>query len=130
MIETVEVNLEALGRAVKQVQYRHNRALDSRFATIGTTLAQWDALRAIDHLPGASAHKLSLATFQSDQAFGVLCNRLTTMLSAGHPIMRDVLATSFAALSNKERALLLSLLQRVVGEEGADFILPTSKELV
>jgi DNA-binding MarR family transcriptional regulator len=84
----------------------------------------------------------------------VLCNRLTTqglverrpgfgrriehyltaagqaMLSAGHPIMRDVLATSFAALSNKERALLLSLLQRVVGEEGADFILPTSKELV
>jgi hypothetical protein len=33
--------------------------------------------------------------------------------------MGDVLATSFAPLSAEERALLLGLLQQVVGEDGA-----------
>src|SRR5258708_2937798 len=69
-------NLETLGRAVKQVQYRHHRALDTRLAAVHTTLAQWDALRAIDRNPGASAHTLAIETFQSDQSFGTLANRL------------------------------------------------------
>ena len=130
-------DLETLGRAVKQVQYRHHRALDSRLGTVGTTLAQWDALRAIGRTPGASAHTLAVETFQSDQSFGTLANRLAgqglitrrsgrgrriehrltpagkKVLQAGHPVARDVLAASFARLSERERATLLDLLLRI-----------------
>src|ERR1700694_6015401 len=112
-------DLEALGRAVKQVQYRHHRALDARLAAAGTTLAQWDALRAINRTPGASAHTLAGETFQSDQSFGTLANRLEAqslitrrpgrgrriehhltpagrkVLRAGRPIAERVFATSF-----------------------------------
>jgi DNA-binding MarR family transcriptional regulator len=146
--------LDALGRAVKQLQYRHHRALDSRLAEVGTTLAQWDALRAIDRLPGSAGHALALATFQSDQAFGALCNRLAAqgllerrpgfgrriehyltaagkaMLAAGQPIMREVLAMSFATLSDEERMTLLGLLQRVIDDHGADFVSSGSLEAV
>ena len=133
-------DLEPLGRAIKQAQYRHHRALDSRLATIGTTLAQWDALRAIKSMPGASAHALAVATFQSDQSFGALAGRLIAqhlverrpgrgrriehylteageaLLSAGRPILHDILRTSFAPLSDQERLALLSLLERIIGE--------------
>jgi len=135
------VELEALGRAVKQVQYRHHRALDTRLAAAGTTLAQWDALRAIGRIPGASAHTLAVATFQSDQAFGTLANRLAAQglidrrpgcgrriehhltpagektLQAGHRIADDVLRASFATLSEQERSTLLDLLLRMTGED-------------
>jgi DNA-binding MarR family transcriptional regulator len=131
-------DLEVLGRAVKQVQYRHHRALDARLAAVGTTLAQWDALRAIGRIPGASAHTLAVETFQSDQSFGTLANRLAAqdlitrrtghgrridhhltaagkkVLEAGHPIARDVFAASFAGLSEAERSALLDLLARIV----------------
>ncbi|GAA1001619.1 MarR family winged helix-turn-helix transcriptional regulator [Subtercola frigoramans] len=129
--------LEQLGRRVKQAQYRHHRALDSRLATIGTTLTQWDALRAIAQNPGASAHALAVATFQSDQSFGTLATRLSAqnlisrqagrgraiehhltpegerMLAAGYPLTAEVLASSFGALSEPERQTLLGLLNRV-----------------
>jgi len=132
--------LQLLGRAIKQVQYRHHRALDTALAAVGTTLAQWDALRAIDRQPGASTHALARATFQSDQAFGTLANRLqaqglierrpghgqriehhltpagTNTLAAGHPIADEVLRASFAPLSEEERATLLDLLLRIIGE--------------
>lgn len=131
-------DLETLGRAVKQVQYRHHRALDARLATVGTTLAQWDALRAIGRDPGASAHSLAVETFQSDQSFGTLANRLAgqglitrlsghgrriehrltpagrRILQAGRPIANEVFAASFAELSAKERSTLLDLLLRIV----------------
>ena len=131
-------DLEALGRAVKQVQYRHHRALDSRLAAVGTTLAQWDALRAIDRNPGSSAHTLAVETFQSDQSFGTLANRLAAqdlitrragrgrrlehhltptgrkVLRAGRPIAAGIFAASFAQLSEKERSTLLDLLLRIV----------------
>ena len=134
------VDLQSLGRAIKQVQYRHHRAFDAGLAVAGTTLAQWDALRAIARQPGASAHALAVATFQSDQAFGTLANRLeaqglierrpgrgrqiehhltsvgTHTLAAGHPIANDILADSFASLSEEERATLLELLLRITGE--------------
>ncbi len=133
------VELQMLGRAIKEAQYRHHRALDTRLGEIGTTLVQWDALRAIARMPGASAHDLALATFQSDQAFGTLGNRLVAqelierrpghgrriehhltaagqrMLAAGHPIADELLATSFARLNESERGTLLDLLQRVGG---------------
>jgi DNA-binding MarR family transcriptional regulator len=137
-------DLETLGRAVKQVQYRHHRALDARLGAVGTTLAQWDALRAIGRTPGASAHSLAVETFQSDQSFGTLANRLAAqdlitrragrgrriehhltpagkkVLRAGRPIAVSVLATSFAQLTEKERSTLLDLLHRVVGGRGLE----------
>jgi DNA-binding MarR family transcriptional regulator len=135
MLTFMTVELQRLGRAIKQAQYRHHRALDGRLAAIGTTLVQWDALRAIAREPGASAHTLAMATFQSDQAFGTLGNRLLAqglidrrpghgrriehhltaagerMLAAGHPIANDMLKSSFAPLNQEQRAMLLSLLE-------------------
>jgi DNA-binding MarR family transcriptional regulator len=132
-------DLETLGRAVKQVQYRHHRALDARLGAVGTTLAQWDALRAIGRTPGSSAHTLAVETFQSDQSFGTLANRLAAqdlitrragrgrriehhltpagkkVLRAGRPIAVSVLAASFAQLTEKERSTLLDLLHRIIG---------------
>jgi DNA-binding MarR family transcriptional regulator len=137
------VELQTLGRAVKQVQYRHHRAMDSRLATVGTTLAQWDALRAISRSPGASARALAGATFQSEQAFGTLAGRLVTqglierrpgrgrriehhltrsgeqVLKAGHLVADEVLDSCFSALSQDDRAALLGLLQRLNDEGDA-----------
>ncbi|MFJ1581992.1 MarR family winged helix-turn-helix transcriptional regulator [Streptomyces sp. NPDC088197] len=134
------VELQLLGRAVKQAQYRQHRALDSRLATVGTTLAQWDALRAVARTPGASARDLAAATFQTEQSFGTLATRLAdrhlidrrpgrgrriehhltpageALLSAGHRIADEVLSSAFSALDDTERATLLALLRRI-GEE-------------
>jgi DNA-binding MarR family transcriptional regulator len=130
-------DLEQLGRAIKAAQWRHHRALDARLRAAGTSLAQWDALRAIETFPGASGHALAVETFQSDQAFGTLAGRLLdrglitrapghgrriehrltaegeAVLAAGRVAARDVLAASFAGLSDAERAQLSSLLERV-----------------
>lgn len=131
-------DLETLGRAVKQVQYRHHRALDAQLGAVGTTLAQWDALRAIGRTPGSSAHTLAVETFQTDQSFGTLATRLAgqglitrragrgrrlehrltpagkKVLQAGHPVAMRIFAASFAQLSEKERSTLLELLLRVL----------------
>lgn len=45
-------------------------------ARLEGSAVQWDALRAIARYPGASAHELAVATFQTDQSFGTLANRL------------------------------------------------------
>ncbi len=131
------IDLEELGRAVKEAQYRHHRALDTRLTAVGTTLAQWDALRAIARTPAASAHELAVATFQGDQSFGTLASRLAAqhlierrpgrgrriehhltetgeqVLRAGRTVTRDVLAASFGPLDERERATLLGLLRRI-----------------
>jgi DNA-binding MarR family transcriptional regulator len=134
--------LQVLGRAVKQAQYRQHRALESRLSAIGTTLAQWDALRAISRSPGATARALAAATFQTEQSFGTLASRLVTqglverrpghgrriehhltpsgeqILEVGHRVADEVLATCYCALSEADRATLLDLLQRLIAEEG------------
>ncbi|GAA1818673.1 MarR family winged helix-turn-helix transcriptional regulator [Actinomadura chokoriensis] len=131
------VDLQVLGRAVKQAQHRKHRMLDSRLAGVGTTLAQWDALRAISRSPGASARALAAETYQSEQAFGTLAGRLAAqnlidrrpgrgrsiehhltpagekILAAGHAVADDVLAEIFAPLPEEERATLLDLLLRI-----------------
>ncbi|MDC2953722.1 MarR family winged helix-turn-helix transcriptional regulator [Streptomyces gilvifuscus] len=133
----MHVQLQLLGRAVKQTQYRQHRALDSALAEVGTTLAQWDALRAIGRTPGASARELAAATFQTEQAFGTLVGRLTAqglvdrrpgrgrriehhltqagerVLEAGHMVADAVLEECFAGLDEGERGTLLKLLQRL-----------------
>ena len=130
------VDLVTLGRAVKQVQYQHHRALDAGLGAVGTTLAQWDALRVIGRGPGSSAHELAVETFQSDQAFGTLANRLAVrglierrpghgrrvehrltpagerILEAGYPVANEVFRASFADLSERERSALLDFLLR------------------
>ncbi|WP_030943698.1 MarR family winged helix-turn-helix transcriptional regulator [Streptomyces sp. NRRL S-646] len=137
-----DLQLQLLGRAVKQAQYRQHRALDSALTTVGTTLAQWDALRAIARTPGASARELAAATFQTEQAFGTLVGRLTAqdlverrpghgrriehhltpagerILKAGHKVADEVLAEAFAPLPEPDRATLLDLLQRLNGTAG------------
>ncbi|PYY33475.1 MarR family transcriptional regulator [Curtobacterium sp. MCJR17_055] len=69
-------DLELLGQMLKRAQYRNHRTMDAALRDVGVSLVQWDALRAVDRMPGASGHDLAVATFQSDQAFGTLATRL------------------------------------------------------
>ncbi len=131
-------DLKPLGLAIKRVQHRHHRALDASLIEIGTTLAQWDALRAIATHPDSSAHKLAGLTFQTDQAFGTLANRLLDrglirreagegrairhrltpagerMLESGLAVADGVLAASFAPLDAAERRQLHALLTKML----------------
>ncbi|MDR6972058.1 MarR family winged helix-turn-helix transcriptional regulator [Leifsonia shinshuensis] len=133
-------DLEALGQAIKRAQYRDHRTMDAALQEIGVSLVQWDALRAIDRMPNASGHDLAVATFQSDQAFSTLANRLVDrglivrtagrgrriehalteegrrMLAAGHAIADDILAQLFSPLDEGERATLSGLLQKLLAD--------------
>lgn len=128
------VDLEALGLAIKRAQYRNHRTMDAALRPVGISLVQWDALRAIARMPGASGHDLAAATFQSDQAFGTLANRLAdrglivrtagrgrridhelteagrAALEEGHAVAADVLDDLFAPLDEAQRTTLLGLL--------------------
>ncbi|GAA4177229.1 MarR family winged helix-turn-helix transcriptional regulator [Gryllotalpicola koreensis] len=128
---------QTTGRLLKRAQYRNHRAADRALAAIGTTLVQWDALRAIDEFPSASAHALAVTTFQSDQSFGALAGRLIAqglverspghgrrvehrltdagkkMLAEGQAVTAEVTARSFHALSQAELETLHALLDRV-----------------
>ncbi|WP_285114198.1 MarR family transcriptional regulator [Leifsonia sp. fls2-241-R2A-40a] len=133
-------DLEALGLAVKRAQYRNHRTMDTALHEVGVSLVQWDALRAIDRMPGASGHDLAAATFQSDQAFGTLATRLVdrglivrstsrgrrlehtltesgrATLEAGHRIASTVLPELFAPLDEDERSALHRALLALTGE--------------
>jgi DNA-binding MarR family transcriptional regulator len=128
-------DLESLGQAIKRAQYRNHRTMDAALRDVGVTLVQWDALRAIERMPGASGHDLAVATFQSDQAFGTLANRLVgrglivraagrgrriehsltdpgrTALRDGHRLAAGVLDDLFAPLDEQQRADLARTLE-------------------
>ena len=128
-------DLEALGQAIKRAQYRNHRTMDTALRDVGVTLVQWDALRAVDRMPGASGHELAVATFQSDQAFGTLATRLVERglvtrtaghgrrldhaltdtgrdaLRAGHAVAETVLDDLFAPLDERQRADLHHVLR-------------------
>jgi len=130
----VTTNLETLGQAIKRAQYRNHRTMDAALRDVGVSLVQWDALRAIDRMPLASGHDLAVATFQSDQAFGTLANRLLdrgliartaghgrriehtltesgeTALREGRRVAEDVLHDLFAPLAEEQRAALAQAL--------------------
>ena len=137
------VELQDLALAVKRLQHRHHRALDSRLAPLGTTLVQWDALRAISRHPGASSHRLAQLTFQTDQSFGALAGRLEArglidraagpgralrhrltpageaLLSEGYTVYNEVLSQSFSTLTPAELDTLFGLLTRLLsGPDG------------
>jgi DNA-binding MarR family transcriptional regulator len=125
------------GRLLKRAQYRNHRSADRALASIGTTLVQWDALRAISESPDSSAHELAIVTFQSDQAFGTLANRLEAqgmivrtsgrgrrvehaltaegkrMLESGLEVTKATSERAFAKLSAAEVTVLGELLERV-----------------
>ena len=145
-------DLERLGRAVKQAQHRQHRAADTALNAIGTTIVQWDALRAIAAAPGASAHQLALATFQTDQAFGTLANRLEAqqlvvrssgegrriehrlspkgerMLTEGNLVTDRVRAELYAALPKADRRTLATLLDRILIDDEAALALPAANK--
>ncbi|WP_022877864.1 MarR family winged helix-turn-helix transcriptional regulator [Microbacterium sp. B19] len=127
-------DLELLGQAIKRAQYRNHRAMDAALREAGVSLVQWDALRAVDRMPGATGHDLAEATFQSDQAFGTLAVRLQERgliersagrgrriehrlteagreaLDAGYRIVAEVLDELFAPLEESDRASLARVL--------------------
>jgi DNA-binding MarR family transcriptional regulator len=135
----MSIPLEDIGRAVKRLQHRHHRALDSRLLVIGSSLAQWDALRAMHRNSGASSHALAEYTFQTDQSFGTLAARLLekglatrapgkgraityTLTPTGKDLLRKgtslaekILSESFASLSEAERKQLHALMLQTLG---------------
>lgn len=134
-------DLETLGRAVKRAQHRQKRTLEAALNEIGTTVVQWDALRAIARTPGASAHELAIATFQSDQSFGTLANRLEAQglivrrpgtgrqiehrltasgdrkLHEADGVAEKVRDELFAPLTQRERRDLQQLLEKLLATE-------------
>lgn len=136
----VPIALRDLGRVVKQFQYRHHREMDRGLRAVGTSLPQWDALRAISARPRSSAHALAEMTFQSDQSFGALASRLVergmieripgpgravrhrltskgeATLRKGYDVVDQVFAASFAPLTVRQREELYRLLSRALIE--------------
>jgi DNA-binding MarR family transcriptional regulator len=134
-------DLEALGQAIKRAQYRNHRRMDAALRDVGVSLVQWDALRAVDRMPGASAHDLAVATFQSDQAFGTLASRLEdrglivrsagrgrrldhaltkegrTALEDGHGVASGLLDELFAPLGEEQRTELLRVLRLLTNDD-------------
>ena len=132
------IALQDLGRAVKQLQYRHHQGMDRKLREVGTSLAQWDALRAIATRPNSSAHALAEMTFQTDQSFGALANRLLkrgmiervagpgralrhrltargeATLRKGHEVVGPVLESSFAPLTKRQREDFYRLIGRAL----------------
>ena len=130
--------LETLGHSVKKLQARHHKALDSRLQSLGISLVQWNALRAIHDHPKASAHALAELSFNSDQAFGTLAHRLEQMdlikrqpgkgraiehqlsakgerlLKEGKALCLKSLEISFSPLNVQERSVLLRLLNKCI----------------
>ena len=136
--------LEQLGLSIKRLQDRHHRAVETRLADVGVTLAQWHALREIDRHPGSSQTRLAELTFNSAQAFGTLVARMEAadlvardsgtgralavhltpkgkrLLKEGRRPVQEVLKASFQNLDEAERASLQQLLDKALGAPEAD----------
>jgi DNA-binding MarR family transcriptional regulator len=133
--------LTQIGLSVKRLQHRHHRSADAALAEHGISLVQWDALRHIDENPGASLHDLAQLTFQSDQAFGTLTNRMvergliTRVAGPGRAVrhqltargqhlrkeaqnvLEGMLRESFAALTAEELEQFDVLLEKLLSRE-------------
>jgi DNA-binding MarR family transcriptional regulator len=140
--------LQEVGLAIKRVQIRHHRALDSRLSKLGLSLVQWDALRHLSSSPDASLHELAQLTFQSDQAFGTLAARMVDrglierldrpgravrhhitakgakLFAAGGAIADEVFVDSFAPLSPRELDTLGDLLDVLTADRSAPLTRP------
>ncbi len=72
----VSHSLARIALDIKRLQTRHHRGIDAALKPLGISLVQWDALRHLHENPDASLHDLATMTFQSDQAFGTLAQRM------------------------------------------------------
>jgi DNA-binding MarR family transcriptional regulator len=114
--------------------------MDRGLREAGTSLPQWDALRAISRRPNSSAHALAEVTFQTDQSFGALANRLEAKgmikrvagpgrairhrltpkgeatLRKGYEVVDKVFEASLAPLTGRQRDELYRLLSRALLE--------------
>ena len=130
----VVTTLQDVGLAVKQLQWRHHRESNTRLATVGLSLVQWDVLRHLAANPDASLHRLAELTFQTDQSMGELAKRMIDRgllervdgagraarhrlthdgekaRSAGAAIVDGVLGDSLGHLSQRELTTLYDLL--------------------
>ena len=136
--------VQELGRVIKQLQSRHHRLIDADLRRIGSSLAQWDALRAIQQNPRASARLLAAQTFQTDQSFGTLATRLEkkglierrsgagraiahSLTPAGQRLLEEssavvdhVLTASLGGLQASEQEQLYALIARVLAAHAPD----------
>jgi len=136
---SVSRRLRDVSLAVKRLQMRHHRELNAELAALDISLVQWDALRHLDENPDASLHDLAQLTFQSDQAFGTLANRMISrgliervpgpgravrhrltehgleMRRAGDEVVDRVIARSFARLTREQVAQFDELLRTLLG---------------
>ena len=138
------INPLELGRAVKRLQNFNHRRLETGLREIDTTLAQWDALRAIDANPGTSSHALAEETYQTDQSFGTLATRMIangllerqqgagralvhTLTPKGREVLRQglriaeqVIGDTFEGITEAEKIKLLSLLRKLLVSLGME----------
>jgi DNA-binding MarR family transcriptional regulator len=132
--------LQEVGLAVKRLQWRHHREANTRLATIGLSLVQWDVLRHLHREPDASLHALAQLTFQTDQSMGSLATRMIgrgllrrlegpgravrhevteageQARVAGAGLVDEIMTATVGRLTETERATLLALLTKATGK--------------
>jgi DNA-binding MarR family transcriptional regulator len=135
----MEASVQEIGRAVKQLQWRHHTEAGKQLADLGVSLPQWDVLRRLHDVPDASLHDLAQLTFQTDQSMGSLATRMIArglieriegpgrairhrvtpegarIREAGAELFEAVLTASVGTLSPSERSTLLKLLTKALG---------------
>lgn len=145
--------IQQIGRAVKQLQARHHRAIDAGLAPLGIGLVQWDAMRHIHENPDASLHQLAQLSFQTDQSFGALAarmirrgliervpgggraarHRLTArgdeLRRAGTVVVEEILRASFAPLTAQQLASFDELLGQLLSEPLRSVAAPVGKSI-
>ena len=126
---------------IKHIQHRNLLALEAKLAPLGISMVQWAALRTIDRYPEVCMHRLAVLTFNSDQAFGTLADRMRrlglikrrrgagrtaihsltpkgeALLQSGRPLVQEVLAHTFSPLSDSERKALSDLLVKLLDDD-------------
>ena len=132
---------EALGLLIKHIQHRNLRKLEVALAPLRISMIQWNALRTIDRYPEVCMHRLAVLTFNSDQAFSTLANRMRrlglierrrgagrttihsltskgkTLLRSGRRLVQEVLSDTFSPLNGAERKTLSALLTRLLDDD-------------
>lgn len=125
---------------LKRVQQGKQLAVDAALSDLGCSFSQWVLLDRISAFPGASAHQLAQAAFQTDQSFGSLARRLIdrdlvkrkpgrgratmhTLTPQGerllvqcNPLVMSTLRQHFSALTAEEFQQFGALLQKIMRE--------------
>jgi DNA-binding MarR family transcriptional regulator len=135
------VNANEVGLLVKRLQHRHHRGVNRALAGLGISIVQWDVLRHLAKEPDASGHRLAELTFQTDQSFGTLAQRMLEagliertqgpgravrhrltkegerLRGAAQKIVDKLIKKSFSGLSDKELTALGELLERALATD-------------